>query len=143
MAEQTVTVKPVIVALVICDNIYIEPTSRKVALVGLFSQLNTIKCPFVHPQIAIYVALTSLRQGSTIKLEIVHGETEKPIIVATGEFKNVVTPLTVVDMHFNLNNVQFETAGTYFVRFWANTHLLVTRPFEVIEHKPTTGEEKI
>jgi hypothetical protein len=85
---------------------------------------------------AIFVSLTGLRPNSTAKLDIVHAETEHPVVVAEGQFPDAVNPLTVADMQFVLNNVRFETPGTYYVRFWANTHLLVTRAFEVIEHKP-------
>ena len=137
------TVKPSIIALVICDDIYQEPSTGKTALVGLFNSLRTTtKCPIVHPKMAVFVSVVGLRPGSSAKLEIIHAENDRPIVVAEGKFPDTVDPLTIADMFFVLGNVAFPIPGTYYVRFWSNTHLVVMRPFEVIEMQPSTGEEQ-
>ena len=140
MPEQTV--KPNIIALVVCDEIYIEPTG-KVALVGLFAQILTKKCPFIHPKMAIYVSVSGLRPGSQGKLEIVHGEAEHtPLVVAEGKFPDDAGPLDVLDMQFILNNVAFQTPGKHFIRFWGNQHLIAMRPFHVREVETNKSQEK-
>lgn len=137
------TVKPSIIALVICDDIYQEPSTGKTALVGLFSNLQTFgKCPIIHPKMAVFVSVTGLRPSSSAKLEIIHAENDTPVVVAEGKFPDTVDPLAIADMCFVLVNVAFPIPGTYYVRFWSNTHLLVMRPFEVIEMQPPTGEEQ-
>lgn len=80
---------------------------------------------------AVFASLTGLRDGSEAKLEVVHGETDEAIASAQGPFPSGYTPLTVVDMNFILNDVTFREEGIYFIRFWANDHLLMQRPFEV------------
>ena len=123
-------VKPTPISLVVCDNIYREPGGKS-ALVGLFNKITTHSLPVVHPRMAVFVSVTGLRADSTAKLDIVHGETDQPIVTAQGPFPNGHTPLSVVDMNFILNSVPFSDKGTYFIRFWANEHLLLQRPFEV------------
>lgn len=134
------TVKPTPIALVVCDNIYHEP-SGKVALVGLFNNIATDQMPAKLHRMAIFASLTDLRDGSTAKLEIVHGENDRIIVAAQGPFPKGYTPLTVIDMNFIFNNVTFPDVGTYFIRFWANDHLLLMRPFEVAVTKKK-GEPK-
>lgn len=123
-------VKPSIIALIVCDNIYVEQGGKS-ALVGLFSNITTKKFPTTHSRLAVFVSVTDLRPNSTGRLEIVHSETDQSVVEATGAFGKNVSPLVVVDMHFILNNLVFPEAGTYFIRFWVNQHLLVQRPFNV------------
>ena len=124
------TVKPTLIALVVCDGIYHE-VQGKTALVGLFNNITARVFPVTHPRMAVFASLTGLREQSTAKLEIVHGENDRPIVSLQGPFPGNLTPLTVVDMNFVLSNVTFPEEGTYFIRFWANDHLLVMRPFKV------------
>ena len=124
------SVKPTPIALVVCDNIYSEP-GGKTALVGLFGGIVASSFPARHPRMAVFASLTGLRSDAIAKLEIVHAETEDVIVSAQGPFPDGYTPLTVVDMNFIFNNVVFPSAGTYYIRFWANEHLIVMRPFEV------------
>lgn len=128
------TIKPNLIALVVCDNIYREP-GGKPALVGLFGGITASSFPARHPKMAVFVSLSGVREGSHAKLEIVHAETDKAIVTAEGPFPGKITPLTVVDMTFFLNNVVFPEEGIYFIRFWANDYPLVIRPFEVRKPK--------
>ena len=124
------TVKPTPIALVVCDSIYMEP-GGKTALVGLFNSISAQTFPCKHPRMAVFASLTGLRNASTAKLEIVHAENDRVVVSAQGEFPEVESPLMVVDMNFIFNNVIFPEEGTYYIRFWANDHLLVMRPFTV------------
>ena len=125
------TVKPVPIALVVCDTIYQEQPGGKTALVGLFNGILARGFPATHPRMAVFVSVTGVREGSTAKLEIAHAENDKVIVSLQGPFPAKFAPTAVIDMNFVLNNVTFPEEGTYYIRFWANDHLLVMRPFEV------------
>jgi hypothetical protein len=133
------TVKPTPIALVVCDNIYTEP-GGKTALVGLFNSILAHSFPVRHSRMAVFASLTGLRDGSTAKLEIVNGENEAVIVSAEGQFPGNPSALTVVDMNFIFNNVLFPEQGTYFIRFWANDHILIQRPFHVQQIKIQGGK---
>ena len=137
------TVKPALIALVICDDIYQEQSTGKTALVGLFNNMQTRQFPVTHPKMAVFVSVTGLRSKSSAKLEISNAETGKVLLTAEGRFPDTVDPVAVVDMSFVLGNVTFDGPGTYFVSFWSNGHLLVMRPFELIQAGlPIEGEQK-
>jgi hypothetical protein len=135
------TVKPTPISLVVCDNIYQEQPAGKTALVGLFSGIFATSFPATHPRMAVFVSVTGVREESTAKVEIVHAETEKAVISVEGPFPGKFSPTTVVDMNFILSNVTFPEEGTYFIRFWANDHLLVQRPFDVRQMKAPGGRK--
>lgn len=125
------TVKPAPIALIVCDTIYQEQPAGKTALVGLFNGIHAVSFPATHPRMAVFASMTGVREGSTAKLEIVHAETDHSVVSVEGPFPGKVAPTTVVDMNFVLDNVTFPEEGTYYIRFWANGHLLLMRPFEV------------
>ena len=75
--------------------------------------------------------MTGLRPDSTVKLEIVHGETDQAVVVAEGPLPPGATPTAIADLNFVLSNVVFPEEGRYFIRFWGNEHLLLMRPFDV------------
>lgn len=127
----TSLVKPTPIALVVCDSIYTEENSGKTALVGLFNGIAVQSFPAKHARMGVFASLTGLRDGSVAKLEIVHGETDEVVVSAQGPFPKGFTPITVVDMNFVFNNVIFTSEGSYYIRFWANDHVLMQRPFHV------------
>jgi hypothetical protein len=133
------TIKPAAIALVLCDAIYQE-ISGKTALVGLFSNIIAQKVPVVHSRLAVFASVTGLREGSHAKLEIINAESEQPIATASGPFPTGTTPLTVADLNFVFNNLVFPEEGQYMVRFWANDHLLMQRPFQV--STPRQGKQE-
>ncbi|MCO6436454.1 MAG: hypothetical protein J5J06_05150 [Phycisphaerae bacterium] len=133
----TSEVKPTAIALVVCDTIYQEP-GGKIALVGLFSSISAHKFPVKHPRMGVFAAVTGVRPKSTARLEIVKAETDQVIVWAEGPFPDEVDPLTTVDMHFIFNNVVFPDPGRYYVRFWGNKHLVLMRPFEVLQVQEPT-----
>jgi len=87
--------------------------------------------PVVIPRLAVFASVTGLRKESYAKLEIVHSESEEPVVSAEGSFPEGAEPISVVDLHFIFNGVTFPEEGVYFVRFWANGHCMMMRPFTV------------
>lgn len=122
--------KPAPIALVVCDNVYREPSGKK-ALMGLFDIVFAPKFPAAHPKMCIYVSVTDIRPNSKLRIDIVFGETDEPLLTIAGDVPKNVDPTAIVDLTFNINNLVFPKAGTYFVRFWGNDHCLLMRPIKV------------
>ncbi len=123
-------VKPNLIALVVCDNVYKEPDG-KLALVGLFSRVYASTFPVVHARMVVFVSVTGLRKGSTGKVEIVNAETDQVVVSTGGDFPGDENPLAILDMTFFLRNIVFPSPGTYFINFWGNEQILASRPFFV------------
>ena len=74
---------PTGIALVLCDNVYHDSHGKR-ALVGLFNQITSTDFPAVQPRMCVMVSLTSLRPQTECKLDIVHSETEEPVVEMGG-----------------------------------------------------------
>jgi hypothetical protein len=86
----------------------------------------------------VFVSVTSLRPKTICKLDIVNAETDALVMVMQGPLPDD-NPTTVCDLVFELNNLVFPEAGSYYVRFWGNETIIVQRAIEVIA---SPAEEK-
>ena len=121
---------PTVIALVVCENVYTE-SGGKTALVGLFNNINARNFPATHSRLCVYFSVTDIKPKTEFKLDIVHSETDEPVVVMGGGPPSGVNPTTVCDFVFELRNVTFPEPGRYYIRLWANDRPLVQRPFEV------------
>lgn len=130
MAKRRELPKPVPIALVVCDNVYTEPGGKQ-ALVGLFNRISARKFPAIHPRLCVFVSLTEALPGTKCKLDIVHAETDEPVLAAEGPMPRDLGPIAVWDLVFRFENVHFKEPGKYYVRFFGNDTIILQRPFEV------------
>lgn len=124
--------KPVQIALVLCDNVYHDRSGKR-ALIGLFSRIMAANFPATHPQMCVFVSLTEIRPNTRCKLDIVDAETDEPVIAMEGPLPVETSPLDVCEIDFQLRNVVFRHPGTYYIRFWGNDQILAQRPFSIQE----------
>jgi hypothetical protein len=132
---------PVAIALVICDSLYRDVPGGKPALVGLFSHITASRFPALHPRMCVYVAVTDVSQQVAFRLEIVNPENDQAVVMLKGPAPRDVSRLQVLDMHFDLRDLVFPSAGLYFVRFWGNDSLILQRPLQLLEAKPESGQQ--
>lgn len=134
--------KPVGIALVICDNVYLD-SSGKQCLVGLFNKIIVEKFPARKSKMCVYAALTEVYPNTTCKIDIVHAETDEPVFQAEGEMDDlVVNPTTICDLIFELSSVTFGESGAYYVRLFGNNQILLQRPFELLTLRERDKEER-
>ena len=126
--------KPSPIALVVCDNVYRE-AGGKTALVGLFNNIRARAFPATHGRLCVYVSVTDIRPNTTFKLDIVHSETDQPVVTLQGPPPKGADPTTICDFEFQIENVTFPEPGLYYIRFHGNEHILLQRPFEVTKRE--------
>ena len=122
--------RPTAIALVVCDNAYTESGGKR-ALVGLFNNINARSFPATHSRMCVYFSVTDIKPKTKFKLDIVHSETDEPIVSMGGGPPPNINPTTICDFVFELRNVTFPEPGRYYIRLWGNDLVLVQRPFEV------------
>lgn len=131
MAKRRVELpKPVPIALVVCEAVYREPGGKQ-ALVGLFNRISAKRFPAIHAKLCVFVSLTEVMPGTKCRLDIVHAETDEPVVVAQGPMPKDAGPIAIWDVVFSLENLQFKEPGKYYVRFFGNDVIILQRPFEV------------
>ncbi len=117
---------PYALALVICDNAYADPTTKKKFLMGLFSSIGATSFPAVHPIITVYFAITDGRGKTPIEIRLVTVDEDDIIASVTGEveFKD---PRVVVESTIAMLNVEFPAPGEYRMQLIAGGEFLLER----------------
>lgn len=124
--------KPVGLALVLCDTVYVEQVGgAKRALVGLFDRISARRFPAVHHKLCVFVSLTEVRPGTTCRLDIVHAETDKPVVNLSGPMP-LSEPIQIWELVFTLHDLEFPEPGIYYVRLFGNDQIVLQRPISVV-----------
>lgn len=123
-------VKPMLLALILCDHTIREEGTQKLSLVGTFNSLFARKFPCVHPSLSVYLALTDGHGKVPCRLRMTSLATDKELFSLPGEidFKD---PNGVAEMVFQLERLRFESSGLYALEFLTRDELLGTRKLQV------------
>ena len=129
-------VKPILLALVLCDMIIREVGTNKLSLIGTFNSLSAQTFPCAHPTFWVYVAITEGRGRQTSKLRITSLSSGLPVFELPGEIEFAGGPTHVGELVFQLNAIRFDTPGLYAVEFWSGDDMLGSRKIHVQKHEP-------
>jgi hypothetical protein len=118
-------VKPIVLALVLCDTIIREAGTNKLSLIGTFNGIFTQAFPCTHPSLSVYIAITEGRGRVQCKLRMtsVDGQT---VFELPGQIE-FAGPNSVGELVFQLQQIRFEQPGVYAIEFWAGDDLLASR----------------
>ncbi|NCO35753.1 MAG: hypothetical protein AUJ92_14715 [Armatimonadetes bacterium CG2_30_59_28] len=121
-------------AIVICDHAIQEVGTGKWSLIGIFSQIHSAQFPVVHRQLCVYLNFTDAQGHYDFRLELINlnQEDESALVRIDGE-GDLADMLAHNEMVFNLQNIQFNHAGKYEFRFWANNTIVAQKVFRVIQ----------
>ncbi len=121
---------PMGLALLICDTMIEDKNTGKKSLIGLFSRIESARFPCLHPEMTIYVSLTSGRGKYPCEVICRQADGEKPVFAVKGDIQ-FPSQNHVVDLVFRMHGVRFPAPGTYWVHFLADDMPIMMRPIEV------------
>lgn len=127
---------PDVLALVICDQIITDRMTGKQSLIGMFSQIRSLRFPAAHAQLSVFVALTEGYGKTEVTLRIVDANDARPAIVegkGTVDFKN---PRTIANLALQFHGLTFPEAGEYRVQLYAGTSLLREARLDLLLVRP-------
>jgi hypothetical protein len=119
-------VKPILLALVLCDSIIREAGTNKLSLIGTFNGVFSNTFPCTHPSLSVYLAITEGRGKVPCILRMTSLDQNQVIFELPGQIE-FGGPTSVGELVFQLQSVRFETPGVYAIEFWANGDLLGSR----------------
>lgn len=105
---------PMGLALLVCDLVIQDRATNKRTLVGLFDRLYANQFPCVHPQLSVFVSLTSGHGSYPCEIRCRHTESGVQAFSARGTVQ-MADPMQVVEMVFNLQGVRFPEPGQYWL----------------------------
>jgi hypothetical protein len=120
--------KPIVLAMIICDYYYRDAHSGKSILAGTFSSINSSSFPSKHGNCAVYIALTDVAQS---------GEAQLAFRKEGGSFSMNLPPwrvnmpedrTSVLEIGGNINGLPLPEEGWYeFVVSWNGSEIFSRR----------------
>lgn len=127
------TTDPVLLAMIICDQIIREERTKKLSLLGLFDRVYSKKFPCSHSRLHVYVALTEYI--GTANCELKFSDDSGNVITKLNGPLKFPNKLTIVEMNFGIKNIPLPKAGVYHFDFIVNGRLIGHRKFKVEQIK--------
>ncbi|MBN1578179.1 MAG: hypothetical protein JW913_16585 [Chitinispirillaceae bacterium] len=125
--------KPIVLAMVICDYYYRDAHSGKSILSGTFSSINSASFPSKHGNCAIYVALTDVAAKGKAQLIFKKEEGEFSMQLPPWEVQQPDNRRGVVEIGGNINGLPIPEEGNYeFVLLWEG-HEIASRRLSAIK----------
>jgi len=127
------TIKPILKAMLLCDQTIVEEETKKRSLIGLFDRVKTAQLPTVHPSLSVYVQFCEVEGMFDFTLELYDLAEEKTLHKAVVKNFKVQDKSRDCELVFNILSVRFEHAGGYEFRIYINDYVFGQKSFQVIK----------
>jgi hypothetical protein len=111
--------KPIVLAMIICDHYYRDVHSGKSILSGTFSSINCVQFPSKHGNCAVYIALTDVATTGMVQLTFRKEDGSFSMQLPPWEVQCPENRRTVVEIGGNINGLPLPEEGYYeFIVSW-------------------------
>ena len=126
-------VKPILKAMLLCDQTLVEEGTNKRSLIGIFDRITASTIPTVHPSMSMYVQFREVEGTFDFTLELYDLTGDKVLHRATVKEFKVQDRSRDCELVFNLISVRFEHAGEYEFRIYINDAVFGQKSFKLIK----------
>ena len=126
-------VKPILKAMLLCDQTLVEEGSHKRSLIGLFDRVKSNQFPTVHGSMSIYVQFREIEGKFDFTLELFDLAEDKTLHKAEVKDFNEQEKSRDCELVFNLLSVRFVHPGDYEFRIYVNDQIFGQKSFQVIQ----------
>ena len=125
-------IKPILKAMLLCDQTLVEEGTHKRTLIGLFDRIKASQFPSTHPAMSVYVQFRELEGTFSFALELydlTEGKIMNRSVIKDFVVQNKMRDCELV---FNLLAVRFEHAGEFEFRIYVNDLVFGQKSFSVL-----------
>ncbi|MBD3315952.1 MAG: hypothetical protein GF344_09210 [Chitinivibrionales bacterium] len=120
--------KPIVLAMVVCDYYYRDAHTGKSILAGTFSSINSSSFPSKHGNCAVYIAMTDVAQAGEVQLEFRKEGGGFSMKLPPWQVKSPEDRTAVVEIGGNINGLPLPEEGSYeFVVTWNGMEIFSRR----------------
>ena len=126
-------IKPILKAMLLCDQTLVEEGTHKRTLIGLFDRIKGSAFPTTHASMSVYVQFREIEGTFSFALELydlTEGKIMNRSVIKDFVVQNKSRDCELV---FNLLSVRFEHPGEYEFRIYINDYVFGQRSFHVIK----------
>jgi len=118
--------RPIVTAIVVCDNVYRDTATQKCVLSGTFTTINGVAFPARHGHAAIYVALTDISECGIVQV-VFRTDPEHNVVAALPGWKIEKIPedrTETIEICGNIAGLPLPSEGRYeFAVFWNDSFI--------------------
>ena len=126
-------IKPILKAMLLCDQTIVEDGTHKRTLIGLFDRIKSRDFPTTHPSMSVYVQFREIEGVFDFVLELVDLTDSKSMNRAVIKDFRVQEKSRDCELVFNLMSVKFERPGDYEFRIYVNDYIFGQKSFKVLQ----------
>ncbi len=126
--------RPIVNAMLICDEASIDAKSGKISLKGIFEVISAIGFPVRHETLAVYIKMTDAAGTYPFVFKVINLEDGRSI--GTGQAKFLAKDrLEPVELIFAIGGLVFPNAGLYEFQVHADGLYLCGKTLRVLHSK--------
>lgn len=125
--------KPILKAMLLCDQTLVEEGTHKRTLIGLFDRIKASQFPSVHPSMSVYVQFREIEGSFDFSLELYDLTEGRPMHRALIQRFTVQDRSRDCELVFNLFAVKFEHPGEYEFRIFVNDDIFGQKSFKILK----------
>ena len=126
-------IKPILKAMLLCDQTLVEEGTRKRSLIGIFDRVKAAQMPTVHPSMSVYVQFREIEGTFDFTLELCDLVGGTTLHKATVKNFKVQERSRDCELVFNMLSLRFEHEGDYEFRIYVNDSIFGQKSFQVIK----------
>ncbi len=120
--------KPIVLAMIICDQYYRDVHTGKSVLAGTFSSINSPSFPTKHGNCAVYLALTDVAQDGRLQLVFKKEDGDFSMKLPPWNVQRQENRRAVVEIGGNINGLPLPEEGDYeFLVLWGEHEIFSRR----------------
>src|SRR6266404_418186 len=124
---------PYALAMIIADQIYMDPATGKRSILGCFSAIQAHSFPAAYPIICVAVQLTDGRGKVPLRFRLVDADEEMTIFESDTMELDFVDPRAIIELGIFIHNATFATPGEYRLQLRANDEMVMERRLILIQ----------
>jgi hypothetical protein len=128
MSQKTAPIE--CLAILVCDDVYRDETTKKLIIVGTFNTIHSPNFPYRHDRLSILVTMTSGRGEYKMIVAIEHASNGAALTEVGGPIR-FDNPLHIADVSVQLRNLEFPQPGKYWATLRIDGEIISQRPFMV------------
>lgn len=127
LEEKSKMPPPVLLSVIICDQVIQDHYTGKNTLVGVFDNINAMHFPARHPWLTIFCQLTNGRGKVPITVRLVDVQDSDKMLGGLKVEEKFKEPREIRNVRFDIGGIEFPHEGEYRFQIFANEEFLGER----------------
>jgi hypothetical protein len=140
MNPQSSGALPILVSLLICDQVIDDRMTNKKSAIGLFNTIFATSFPSRLQQVSVMATLTEIGRATPLELRLVR-DSDNEVLMNTQGSVQAPSPLAMVDLVFSLHGARLDGPGQYAFELLSDEQILGRRRFQAV-HRPQPNPDR-